>query len=376
MGRIAIGVMLAASLAAQESAQSKRGGAAPPEPRQRSEIVLVDGDAPPAAAFGLGNGGIDDRHERGQLQFTDDGCLTPGGVRIECQAAGVKLTFASGCELLFAPDGFLHLRGGESAGPFAGGAELRLGDGALVRVVLNQSQRSRVRDVVVVADGEALQPWRRGWPAFETARITPWPGVRFVCVGDGGDVYRAIALGPLVTLDRVLVAAAREKAAPREHLALLTDPLLASLVRMPRQHTTSDAAVRGAVSAVSAVASNSDELFITGASLQRVERERLRWALRGGYELELQIEGSTPRLGLYAGMAPRPMVEWNLGISPAAFLGNPYDDQPGSKRWYGNGTRLAPVALDLQAREALYERALAAGVLLRMAQQEKKGRGR
>lgn len=372
MGRIVLCALLAAGLSAQTPQ--------PVPPQAPDEVVLVaDQDPLSAAAFGLGNGGIDDRQEPGPLHFDEHVCVTPGGVRIECLVAGVKFSFPSGRELLFAPDGFLHLRTKESAGPFAGGVELRLGDGAIVRIVLNQSQRCRLRDVVVVAGERVVQPWRRGEPAVDTARDTPWPGIKLACVGDGGDVYRLIGLGPMVVLDRLLVADDRAKVTPAERIALLTGPLVQSMARMPRQHTDSDAAVRGAVSAVAAVADRGRDLFPAGATLQRAERERLRWLLRGGYELELVLDGAKPRLGLYAGTAKRPMVEWQLGVSPAAFLGNPNDDQPGDRPYHGNGTRLLHVAPDLQAREALFERAAAVGVLQRMLDrggEERRGRRR
>ncbi len=372
MGRIAFVVSLTAGLAAQQPL-----AVAAPVPAVPREVVLIDGrGAVSAAAFGLGNGGIDARHAPGELRFDEHVCVTPGGVRIDCQVAGVKFTFPSGRELLVAPDGFLHLRSGENAGPFTAGIELRLGDGAIVRIVLNPSQRRRLRDVVIVAGERVLQPWRRGDAAVDTARDQPWPGVKLASVGDGGDIYRVIGMGPMIVLDRLLVEKAREEVAPTERIALLTAPLVQSMVRMPRQHTESDAAVRGAVSAVAAVADRGNDLFPSGALLERAERDRLRWLLNGGWELELIVDGMKPRLGLYAGMSKRPLVEWQLGVSPAAFLGNPNDDQPGDRPYHGNGTRMLNVATDLQAREALFERTVALGVLARMLHPKGESAGR
>ena len=83
------------------------------------------------ADLGLGAGGV--ASITGRTCFTDDDdVLTPGGVRVVCRTAGVKLVFPSGRELLVAPDGYLHLRGGEVGGPFRGGVELWLADGARV----------------------------------------------------------------------------------------------------------------------------------------------------------------------------------------------------------------------------------------------------
>ncbi|MDO8349423.1 MAG: hypothetical protein Q7T30_04245, partial [Planctomycetota bacterium] len=196
-------------------------------PMLHAEVVLTDAiDPVPLAAFGLGDGGIDAGDAPGTLRWSNDGCTTPGGVRVQCLAVGVKLTFATGRELLLASDGTLHLRSGEKAGAFPFGAELRLGDGSAVRVVLAQGQSDRLRDVVVVAGERVLQPWRRGSPDREIGRQAPWAGVRLCCGGDGGDVYRAIAIGPLVVLDRVLVAKERIDTTPAERLVVLTAPLV------------------------------------------------------------------------------------------------------------------------------------------------------
>ncbi len=361
MGPSALCLLAALPLAAQQPPPA-------PTPVLHPEVVIVgERDPVPVAAFGLGAGGIDERHEPGPLVWSDGGCLTPGGVHIECRTEGVKLGFPSGCELLLAPDGFLHLRSGEQAGPFAAGVELRLGDGAAVRVTLAQAQRQRLRDVVVVVEDRALQPWRRGGPAHDTPRHTAWAGPRLVCAGDGGDLFSPIALGPLVVLERVLVAKAREEQVPAERLALIAAPLVQSMERLPRQHGTPDPAVRRAATAVAAVADRGDEVFVAGAGLLRAEPDRLRWLLGAGHELQLDLEGQgAPRLALFAGPSTQPMVEWTLLMSPAAFLPNPGDDQAGEKRWYGNGVRLVPVAADLQARLELHERARALAVVKRM----------
>ncbi|MBM4059964.1 MAG: hypothetical protein FJ265_02560 [Planctomycetes bacterium] len=338
---------------------------APPPPH--AEVVLAEAADPvPLRAFGLGEGGLDPGAEPGRLRWAEHGCTTGGGVSVECRAVGVKLTFPSGRELLFAADGALHLRSGEAGGPFPFGAELRLGDGSAVRVLLAPGRQDRLREVCVVDGGRAALPWRRGQPARESVDPAAWAGVRLSCCGDGGDLFRTIGLGPLVVLDRVLVAADREREVPRERLVVLTAPLLQSLAALPRQHRAPDPLLRQAVRAVAATADRGGAVFPAGASLQRTEREELRWALRGGYELQLAPDGpNAPRLALFAGRSARPMVEWTLGGSPAAFLTNP-DEQPGAGRWHGNGTRLPRVAADLQARADLGEPGLALQVLQRL----------
>ncbi|MCK5940738.1 MAG: hypothetical protein KAI24_02115, partial [Planctomycetes bacterium] len=306
-----------------------------PLPKELPEVVLSGAtEGLPIAEFGLGSGGIGPR--RGRLRFDgDDGCVTPGGVRVACRAVGVKLTFPSGRELLLAPDGGLHLRSGEAAGPFRAGLELLLADGCRVQVSLAQSRKNRVRDVRVTDGVRSLQPWRRGSSCRASGRAERWSGVRLACCGDGGELYRPLALGAMVVLDRVLVADARRDEAPRERLVVMTDPLRRSLARMPRQHRETKQTVRRAVAAVAAVADRGEAIFPAGAALRRAEHDRLRWLLEGGFELQLDLDGPlAPRLQLFAGASPLPMVEWTLGAAGAAYMTNPDGDQLG-KRWHG-----------------------------------------
>jgi hypothetical protein len=335
-------------------------------PMLQPEVVLAAAADPvPLSEFGLGDGGFD-AAEPGFLRWSKDGCTTPGGARIECQSVGVKLTFPSGCELLVAPDGRVHLRSGEFAGPFPAGLELRLGDGSTVRISLSQGTHERLRDVQVASGDRVLQPWRRGEATQWIERPGYWAGLRLCCCGDGGDLYRAIALGPLVVLDRTLVAADRAEQTPNERLVVLTAPLLQSLAGLPRQQRQPDPTLRRLVTAVAAVADRGEAIFPAGAALARADKDSLRWLLRGGYELQLDLDGPmAPRLSLFAGESPRPMVEWTLQGSPALFLGNPGDDA-NEKRWHGNGVRLPRIAADLQAREVLFERGYALRVIARM----------
>ena len=346
--------------------------AAPPPKlhQQLPEIVLSDArEGLPIGDIGLGDGGV--AHRRGELRFHErDGCVTPGGVHVVCRSVGVKLTFPSGRELLVGPDGALHLRSGEVASGYRAGVELLLADGCRVQVSLAQSRKNRVRDVRVVQGERALQPWQRGTAAAARGRAPRWSGVRLACCGDGGLLYRPIALGPMVVLERTLVPEAERDAVPEQRLVVLTEPLRKSLARMPRQHRETQTSVRRAVAAIAAVSERSEQIFPAGAALRRAERDRLRWSLAGGFELQLELDGPlAPRLQLFTGRAPLPMVEWTLGAAGAAYLTNPNEDQLG-KRWHGNGTRMPRVLPELQVREHLEERPRALEQLRRLARRD------
>lgn len=365
MGPLIPWLLVSGSLVGAAAAQQERTPLRPLK-KQLPEVVLSDAaGSVPVADFGLGKGGVAVRKQR--LRFHDtDGCVTPGGVHVACRAVGVKLTFPSGRQLLVAPDGALHLRSGEAVGPYRAGLELLLADGSRVQVSLAQSRKNRVRDVWVVHGDRALQPWQRGSAAKKHGRARRWSGVRLACCGDGGDLYRPLGLGAMVVLDRVLVPNDRLDDTPKERLVVLTDPLRKSLARMPRQHRETQKNVRRAVAAVTAVADRGDVIFPAGAALRRAEHDRLRWLLEGGFELELDLGGPlAPRLQLFAGASPLPMVEWTLGSAGAAYLTNPNEDQLG-KRWHGNGTRMPRVVPELQVRDHLQERQHALEVLHRM----------
>jgi hypothetical protein len=355
---------LACGLAAQAPVARDASVRSPAPPPAEVVVASCDPELQPAE-FGLGDGGIP-KAERSNLHWRRGGCVTPGGVQVECRSVGVKLTFPSGRELLVAPDGHVHLRSGEVAGPFPTGLELWLADGTSVRITLAPGDRDRVRDVVVGDRERRLQPWRRGEPADEVVRNAPWAGLKFVCGGDGGDVYRAIGLGSLLVLERTLVAADRREQTPPERLVVLGTPLVLSLQVMQNQHREPNAAVRKAMAAIGEIADHADALFAPGSQLPRVERNRLRWLLRGDFEIEIDMTGPmAPRLLLFAGRSPLPMVEWTLRADGAAFLTNPREDETG-KRWHGNGTRLTRVAPELQARDELFERGYALQVIQRL----------
>jgi hypothetical protein len=340
--------------------------AAVPSPRPLlPQLVLARLDEQPNVAdFGLGGGGI--AAARSPRRWLDSGCTTAGGVRVECLAVGVRLAFPSGRELLVAPDGFVHLRGGEVGGPFPGGLELRLADGDLVRITLVPGARQRLTSVVVGGGDQWLQPWRRGEPSRAEGRDTGWAGARAYCLGDGGELYRPIALGPLLVLDRVLGDAGAAASTPNERLVLFPAPLLSALDAMQRQHREPDPELRRALALVQAIVEHGDRILPAGSGLLRAERERLRWLLPAGFEIAFETTGQlAPRLQLFAPAATLPVVEWTVRADAAAFLVDPRDGRPG-RRWHGNGVRLPFVLGDLQARSERFERGQALAVIERL----------
>jgi hypothetical protein len=294
-----------------------------------SGLVLVPPGNAPGSGWGLGDGGVAAADpSRAGLPGGRGECTTPGGVSVRCQLEGVKLEFPSGRELLFAPDGYLHLRDGSAAGPFGGGVELRLLDGSTVRIDRNGSRRTPLSEVVVAAPGGAAARlwWRRG-AVHEPARST-WNGDRLFCLGDGGSLYRALALGPVVTLQRML-APRGGRQLPEALLALDVGSALGSLRLLAdsrARHTEPEAIAEvDLVLAESARVWPSDE-----PPPPRVSTDPLQFLLRSGYDLRFAVEGADVRLSM-ARHQQKPFVEWQLGygasvrgiVTPAQQVGHP-----------------------------------------------------
>jgi hypothetical protein len=329
------------------------------------ELVLVEESAKvPLAAFGLGDGGIQ-QHGSSKLHLEPGEAHTPGGVRVQALRQGVKLTFPSGRELLFTPSGFLHLRDGAEKGPFTLGVELRLGDGSSVRIDRSGSRRSPVQEVVVVTDGRADRIWSRDYPVLEFARCSPWNGIRLLCCGEGDMLYRAIAAGPLVTLERCLCPKGHEAEQPERRLALLTAPMITSLQELQSRRVRADPQSFHTLRTVSGVVANAQQIFAAKGLAVRVDRNQPRYSLLGGFEVAIEAPAGDPmRITLHAGMEKQALAEWTLGYFAQLRLLGADPEGSGAARYLPNSVRLPDVVPELTARAGLRELAEVRTVLL------------
>lgn len=305
-----------------------KGGAKPAENAAAVDTGLVfvrDGAALMQGCM-LGDGGVRARTKvaaesnarRGavasEAAFASDfgTCTTPGGVVVQCRREGVKLTFPSGRELLFAPDGNVHLRDGSVAGPFLQGLELRLSDGARVAIDRSGSRRSPIECVEVTADGESVCLYRRGNPTNEAARGA-FHVPKALCLGDGGAVYRAIALGPLVTLARVLAPIEQRQSMPEHRLCLVTSSLVDSMAML----TASRARQRhpDAVAEAEVILAEQSRVFREDVPMPpRTGSSPLQFLLHAGYDLTLVEELGMVRMQI-ARHQGQPFLEWRLGYT-------------------------------------------------------------
>jgi hypothetical protein len=241
-------------------------------------------------------------------------CTTPGGVVVQCRREGVKVAFASGRELLYAPDGHMHLRDGSVAGPFLNGVELRLADGSSVAIDRSGSRRSPIECVEVRHGEDATCVYRRGNPTREAARGVFRLPIVF-CLGDGGSLYRAIALGPLVTMERALVPQEQRELMPERRLCVFAGPLADSMEqlcasRAQQRHPETVQELRLILSELASV-------FRSDAPMPpRTGSDPLQFLLHAGYDLRFVQQKGLVRMQL-ARNQREPFVEWRLGYGTA-----------------------------------------------------------
>ncbi len=273
-------------------------------------------------------------------------CTTPGGVVVQCRREGVKVAFASGRELLYAPDGHMHLRDGSVAGPFLNGVELRLADGSSVAIDRSGSRRSPIECVEVRHGEDATCVYRRGNPTREAARGVFRLPIVF-CLGDGGSLYRAIALGPLVTMERTLVPQEQRELMPERRLCVLAGPLADSMEqlcasRAQQRHPETVQELRLILSELASV-------FRSDAPMPpRTGSDPLQFLLHAGYDLRFVQQKGLVRMQL-ARNQQEPFVEWRLGYG-TAICGVSATTEEGS-----GAEVVAPPMPDLQAQLQYHE---------------------
>jgi hypothetical protein len=303
------------------------------------------------AAARLGDGGV--VAAPSAVPPTQAGDYTStGGVRVQARREGVKLTFASGRELLFTPSGFLHLRGGEESGPFPAGLQLLLGDGCAVSIARGNDRKNPLDEVVVSSGGRDDRLFGAGKAVFEARRSRPWHGPRLFCAGKGDAVYRVVAIGPLVAAERVLVPAADAADLPLQRLVLCTAPLAQSMQLFATRFHGTNAAVRQAAKSVAMLSTAAPHLFEVPADAPfRLAKDEARWSLQGGYQLGLTVDTVGTRLSLHVGEAREALCEWTLGYRSELRLPQQLSEVPGEPTAHFRGNLELPVVVpELQVR--------------------------
>jgi hypothetical protein len=251
----------------------------------------------------------------------------------------VKLEFPSGVEVLFTPTGFLHLRSGEQAGRFNNGVELLLADGSNLRVHL---QDHRLRRVDVRCGNRSILLWDRKRPVRQLVRKRVTAGPQILVLGEGDLFYRAVLMGPLIAMERVLCTEKARPVLPQRHLVILAEPLIESLRQLPRKFARPSVDYPDATGISLVLSQMAQEIFGNEVSpLRRAEAKFLRMTLDSGFELSLHLPEVGPLLlSLHRGAEARTLVEWTIGTSTALRMVRPDGGSAAAPRYYRGGIRL------------------------------------
>jgi hypothetical protein len=293
--------------------------------------------------LGLGSGGVLSKRAKVQqaaLNHASGRAETVGGVRVNAQKEGVKLTFVSGRELLITPSACIHLRSGEHTLAFFGGVRLCLADGSVVTVKRGTSPKRPLTSVVVEDRGRVRRIWSGSRRVVHGSYSKAFQGSTLLVLGDGGSLYRANAAGPVVALSRVLCPADQVNNVPARRLVIVGDVLARSLQLLPKhapRKSVQFPQVEEAAQRFAALA----PLFHQNVARVPGSVGELWFALADQYRLKVSTaERAILKIGLYRGSSLIPGVEWIVASRTTIHFVRPDGGASGGPRYFMRGIDL------------------------------------
>jgi hypothetical protein len=274
------------------------------------------------------------------LSHTPGRAETVGGVRVNAQKEGVKLTFVSGRELLITPSACIHLRSGEHTLPFFGGVRLCLADGSVVMVKRGSNPNQPLASVVVESREKTRRIWSGSRRVVHGSHSRAFQGSTLLALGDGGSLYRANAAGPVIALSRVLCPADQAKRLPVRRLVIAGDVLARSLQLLPKhapRKSVQFPQVAEAAQRFAALAPlfHQDVMRVPGSVGE------LWFALADQYRLKVSAsERAILTIGLYRGTSLTPGVEWIVASRTTIHFVRPDGGASGGPRYFMRGIDL------------------------------------
>ena len=318
-------------------------GMAPQIAPAASEAVLL-GRSPHGARLApgrlsLGSGGV-----RSQVKGvptrrpTRAGCAkTVGGVRVSAKAEGVKVTFASGRELLVTPSGRIHLRSGEHTLPFFGGVRLCLADGSVVTIKRGSSSRRPLMSVEVEDAGKVRRIWAGSRRVIHASYSKAFAGSTLFALGDGGSLYRIDRAGPVLALSRVLCPKNQTHLTPPHRIVVLGDVLARSLKLLP-QHAPRKSVQFPQVEEAARRFAELSYLFSEDVARLPGAVGELWFPLAEQYRLKVSTsERAVISIGLYRGASDIPGVEWLVTSRSTIHFVRPDGGARGGPRYFMRG---------------------------------------
>ncbi|MDP6930884.1 MAG: hypothetical protein QF412_14390 [Planctomycetota bacterium] len=303
--------------------------------------VLEQGQLPPSS-LGLGGGGLGsrrfaDRNEPGRW-------VSPGGILVRARKEGVKIDFPSGAELLVTPSARICLRGGEQTLPCLSGIQISFTDGSRLRAWRSQNGQGPLSRVEADDHSNAQLIWSGQKRSFSVARSQQTTGESYLALGDGSALYRALPLGPLVMLERVLCSHDSQADYPEYRMVVCGDILADSLMKLERLVPRRMVQFPQAREIAMEMGRLAPILFRRGAILRPPGSVgELAFPLTDDFHLlvsELPEKGPLT-IGLFRRNARAPLVEWIVGPPTRLHLVRPDGGEDGGPRYFLRGIDLA-----------------------------------
>ncbi len=295
----------------------------------------------------LGSGGLG-KPVLAKAKLQNGQTLTPGGVLVRAQAAGVKLDFPSRQDLLIDRSGRVHLRTGQATRSASLGVQLFLADGARIAVVPSPGGTKPMRLVQVMDAKGSKVLWRNTRKARNAAARRRFLGESYLVLGDGDVLYRFVQVGPILVLERALCPSKKTKRYPARQVVVMGNVLGASLEmlpkRVPKHSFDFPLAHRNALQ----LAAQAKYLFPFG--VQRRPKGALGVQVIGlarGYSLQLEVRGKGPVvIGLFHSAQQVPLAEWTVTTTTRLHLVKPDGGRDGRPRYFMRGIDLKPMIGD------------------------------
>ena len=319
-------------------------GAAPQIVPPTSEAVLLrSAPANHRLALGsltLGSGGVQEqvaRAGRDRAAIRPGIAVTAGGVRVSAKAEGVKLTFASGRELLVTPSARIHLRSGERTLPFFGGVRLCLADGSVVTIKRGSSSRRPLTSVEVEDGAKVRRIWAAGRRVTHASYSKAFVGSTLFALGDGGSLYRVDRAGPILALSRVLCPERQANLAPVHRLVIAGGVLAKSLKLLPDHAPRKSVQFPQVEEAARRFAALS-YLFSRDVARLPGSVGELWFPLADQYRLKISTsDRGVISIGLYRGASDIPGVEWLVASRSTIHFVRPDGGASGGPRYFMRG---------------------------------------
>ncbi len=302
--------------------QDPRDAKSLPTPQLSVVTGALRGTLVHTGRLGYGDGGLEEAAPGTTLENLGDGYRTPGGARVRARHVGLQVACPNGMDLAIDDRGSVVLRDGSRTREHPRGVRLWLTDGSFVEALVDRRRDEPLRRVRV-GDGisRPVVFWK-GRDGDKVREREEQGADDLLVLGDGRAIYRAVAIGPFLVLERVLAPRAllqdrtphAVEPLPERAVVLLGDVLAIGQLRVG-QHARVEAANRPELfQRAEALSGLTQRILPPGQRFVRPEtgREEPIVAVGAGFRLEVRTEIGRPlAVNLWAPNQDAPILEWS-----------------------------------------------------------------